>query len=57
MNDMMNETRRVYIGKEHVNIENKHSPLGDSIGFRDGDKLTIWTKWVRPGPTTCGRCR
>ena len=48
MNDMMNETRRVYIGKEHVNIESKHSPLGDSIGFWDGDKLTIWTKWVNP---------
>ena len=48
MNDMMNETRRIYIGKEHVNIENKHSPLGDSIGFWDGDKLTIWTKWVNP---------
>jgi hypothetical protein len=48
MNDMMNETRRIYIGKEHVNIENKHSALGDSIGFWDGDKLTIWTKWVNP---------
>ena len=48
MNDMMNETRRIYIGKEHVNIESKHSPLGDSIGFWDGDKLTIWTKWVNP---------
>ncbi len=48
MNDMMNETRRVYIGKEHVNIEQKHSPLGDSIGFWDGDKLIIWTKWVNP---------
>jgi hypothetical protein len=48
MNDMMNETRRIYIGKEHVNIENTHSPLGDSIGFWDGDKLTIWTKWVHP---------
>jgi hypothetical protein len=48
MNDMMNETRRVYIGKEHVNTENKHSPLGDSIGFWDNDKLTIWTKWVNP---------
>ena len=48
MNDMMNETRRVYIGKEHVNTESKHSPLGDSIGFWDGDKLTVWTKWVNP---------
>lgn len=48
LNDMMNETRRIYIGKEHVNIESKHSPLGDSIGFWDGDKLTVWTKWVNP---------
>lgn len=48
MNDMMNETRRIYIGKEHVNTESKHFPLGDSIGFWDGDKLVIWTKWVNP---------
>jgi len=48
MNDMMNETRRVYIGKEHVNIDAKHSSTGDSIGFWDGDKLVIWTKWVNP---------
>ena len=48
MNDFMNETRRVYIGKEHVNIEAKHSATGDSIGFWDGDKLVIWTKWVNP---------
>jgi hypothetical protein len=48
MNDMMNETRRVYIGKEHVNTEGIHSALGDSIGFWDGNKLTIWTKWVNP---------
>lgn len=48
MNDMMNETRRVYIGAEHINSEGKHSPLGDSIGFWDGDKLVVWTKWVNP---------
>ena len=48
MNDMMNETRRIYIGAEHVNTESKHFPLGDSIGFWDGDKLVIWTKWVNP---------
>lgn len=48
MNDMMNETRRIYIGAEHINTEAKHFPLGDSIGFWDGDKLTIWTKWVNP---------
>jgi hypothetical protein len=48
MNDLMNETRRIYIGKEHVNIDAKHSSTGDSIGFWDGDKLVIWTKWVNP---------
>jgi hypothetical protein len=45
---MMNETRRVYIGAEHVNIDGKHSATGDSIGFWDGDALVIWTKWVNP---------
>ncbi len=48
MNDMMNETRRIYIGKEHVNIDAKHSATGDSIGFWDEDKLVIWTKWINP---------
>jgi hypothetical protein len=48
MNDMMNETRRIYIGNEHVNIDATHSATGDSIGFWDGDELVIWTKWVNP---------
>lgn len=48
MNDMMNETRRIYIGAEHVNFDAKHSSTGDSIGFWDDDKLVIWTKWVNP---------
>jgi len=48
MNDFMNETRRIYIGKEHVNIDARHSSTGDSIGFWDDDKLVIWTKWVNP---------
>lgn len=48
LNDMMNESRRVYVGKEHVNIEGQHSATGDSVGFWDGDKLIIWTKWVNP---------
>jgi hypothetical protein len=47
-NDFMNETRRIYIGGEHVNIDAKHSATGDSIGFWDGDELVIWTKWVNP---------
>ena len=48
MNDFMNETRRVYIGKEHVNVDAKHSSAGDSIGFWNKDELVIWTKWVNP---------
>jgi hypothetical protein len=48
MNDFMDETRRIYIGKEHVNIDATHSATGDSIGFWDDDKLVIWTKWVHP---------
>jgi hypothetical protein len=48
LNDLMNESRRIYIGKEHVNIDGQHSATGDSIGFWDGDKLVIWTKWVNP---------
>lgn len=54
MNDFMNETRRIYIGKEHVNIESKHSSTGDSIGFWNKDELTIWTKWVNPADYTRG---
>jgi hypothetical protein len=48
LNDFTNETRRIYIGKEHVNIDGAHSATGDSIGFWDGDKLIAWTKWVNP---------
>lgn len=48
MNDMMNETRRIYIDAEHVNFDARHSSTGDSIGFWDDDKLVIWTKWVNP---------
>ena len=48
MNDFMNETRRVYIDQEHINVDAKHSATGDSIGFWNGDELTIWTKWVNP---------
>jgi hypothetical protein len=48
MNDFMNETRRVYIGSEHVNIDAQHSATGDSIGFWEDDKLIVWTKWVNP---------
>ena len=48
LNDLMNETRRVYINAEHINIEGNHSATGDSIGFWDNNKLIIWTKWINP---------
>lgn len=54
MNDFMNETRRIYIGAEHVNVESQHSATGDSIGFWNGDELVIWTKWLNPADYTRG---
>ena len=48
LNDFMNEWRRIYIGAEHVNIDGAHSATGDSIGFWEDDRLTIWTKWINP---------
>jgi len=54
LNDFMNETRRVYINGEHVNIDGKHSATGDSIGFWDRDTLIIWTKWINPADYTRG---
>jgi hypothetical protein len=54
MNDFMNETRRIYIGAEHVNVDAQHSADGDSIGFWNGDELVIWTKWINPADYTRG---
>ncbi len=54
MNDFMNETRRVYINGEHINVDGKHSAVGDSIGFWDKDRLIIWTKWINPADYTRG---
>lgn len=48
MNNFMDETRRIFINDEHINIDGQHSWTGDSIGFWDGDKLVIHTKWVNP---------
>ncbi|MFD1253438.1 hypothetical protein DEVEQU_00962 [Devosia equisanguinis] len=48
LNDLANETRRVYINQEHKNIDGSHSPTGDSIGFWNGDKLIVWTNDMWP---------
>lgn len=48
LNDLANETRRVYINQEHKNIDGAHSPTGDSVGFWAGDKLIVHTVDVWP---------
>lgn len=48
LNDLANETRRIYINQEHKNIDGAHSPTGDSIGFWNGNQLIVWTKDLWP---------
>jgi hypothetical protein len=48
MNDLANETRRIYIDQEHKNIEGSHTADGDSIGFWAGNKLVVWTNAMWP---------
>jgi len=58
LNDLANDTRRIYIGQEHSNIEGTHSPEGDSIGFWVDDMLITNTvdiypnDWFRGNPPT-----
>jgi hypothetical protein len=49
LNDLGNDTRRVYINQEHKNIDGTHSPEGDSIGFWVDDMLIVHTIHVYPG--------
>lgn len=48
LNDLANDTRRIYINEEHKNIDGAHSPNGDSIGFWADDKLIVHTVDVWP---------
>jgi hypothetical protein len=48
LNDLANDTRRIYINQEHRNIDGAHSPNGDSVGFWSGDKLVVHTVDVWP---------
>lgn len=52
INDFANSIRRVYIGQEHQNLYGTHSWLGDTIGFWDGDKLVMHTKYLLPADFT-----
>ena len=48
MNDLANDTRRIFIDQEHKNIDGTHSPEGDSVGFWVGDMLIVHTVDVYP---------
>jgi hypothetical protein len=49
LNDLGNDTRRIYIGQEHRNVDATHSAEGDSVGFWAGDMLVVHTIEVWPG--------
>lgn len=48
MNDLANDTRRIYIDQPHRNIDGTHSPEGDSVGFWSGDTLVVHTVDIYP---------
>jgi hypothetical protein len=48
MNDLANDTRRIYIDQEHKNIDGTHTPEGDSVGFWVGDMLIVHTVDIYP---------
>lgn len=48
LNDLANETRRIYVNQDHQNIDGSNSPTGDSIGFWIDDKLVVWTNDMWP---------
>jgi hypothetical protein len=52
INDFANSIRRVYIGQEHQNLYGTHSWYGDTIGFWDGNKLVMHTKYLLPADFT-----
>jgi hypothetical protein len=49
LNDLGNDTRRIYIDQEHKNIDGTHSPEGDSVGFWVDDMLIVHTIHIYPG--------
>lgn len=52
INDYASGTRRIHIGKEHINLLGTHSWYGDTIGFWDGDKLITHTVDLYPSDFT-----
>ena len=52
INDFGPSIRRVLIGKKHSNLYGTHSWYGDTIGFWDGDKLVLNSKYLYPADFT-----
>jgi hypothetical protein len=52
INDFGPSIRRVYIGAKHNNPFGTHSWYGDTIGFWDGDKLVLNSKYLYPADFT-----
>ena len=52
INDFGPSIRRVLIGRKHSNLYGTHSWYGDTIGFWDGNKLVMSTKYLYPGDFT-----
>ena len=49
LNDLGNDTRRIYIDQDHKNVDGSHSAAGDSVGFWVDDMLIVHTVDVYPG--------
>jgi len=52
INDFGPSIRRVLIGKKHSNLYGTHSWYGDTIGFWDGDRLVVNSKFLYPADFT-----
>lgn len=52
INDFANSVRRIYIGQQHNNLTGTHSWMGDTVGFWDGNKLVMSTKYLLPADFT-----
>ena len=48
LNDLANESRRIFIDQEHKNVDGTHFAIGDSIGFWSGDMLIVHTVDIYP---------
>ena len=48
LNDLANDTRRIYINQDHQNVDGSHSAVGDSVGFWVDDMLVVHTVDVYP---------